>query len=217
MRLLSSTICLFGLALSVSANNIACKPPSHPVDPSAAPSTAPNAVRVAITTTVDPSQEIILELTRDWAPKGVDRLYQLFQDHFFECATFFRVVPGFVVQFGLAAEPEETNKWDTIITDDLVVQSNLQGTISFATAGPNTRTTQLFVNLMDNYRLDDMDFAPVGRVIQGMDILQRLYNPTPDSSGGISQGDLKRKGTPWARKTYPDIDLILSVRILENS
>lgn len=113
---------------------------------------------------------ILLEVTRAWAPLGVDRFYALLQDGFYNEAAFFRVVPGFVLQFGIASTPEANERWSTPIQDDPVVESNLRGTITYATAGPNTRTTQLFINYVDNPNLDPQGFAPFGRVVAGLDV-----------------------------------------------
>ena len=117
-------------------------------------------------------------------------------------------MPNFVVQFGIAGTPAENVKWQTPIKDDPVLQSNLAGTITYATAGPNTRTTQLFINLQDNARLDSQGFAPLGSVVHGMDVVDAIYNPTPGQSGGVSQSDYETKGDDWIRKTYPQINFI---------
>lgn len=117
---------------------------------------------------------------------------------------------GFVIQFGLAAEPEETAKWDQAIADDEYgVQSNTRGTLSFAMAGPGTRTTQIFVNLNDNPNLDSQGFTPFARVISGFPVWHKIFNPTGES-GGASQAELTREGNKWILSQFPDIDLILS-------
>lgn len=126
-------------------------------------------------------------MTRALAPLGADRFYALVKDAFFDQAAFFRVVPDFVVQFGIAGEPDENRKWDRIIMDDPVKTSNVLGTITYATAGPNTRTTQLFINTRDNKGLDDQGFAPFGRIKSGMDVVEAIYNPTPGDSDGVDQ------------------------------
>jgi cyclophilin family peptidyl-prolyl cis-trans isomerase len=125
---------------------------------------------------------------------------------------------GFVIQFGLAAEPEETAKWDHPIVDDTYnVQSNTLGTLSFAMAGPGTRTSQIFVNLADNTNLDSQGFTPFARTISGFSVWHEIYNPTKES-GGASQGKLTREGNKWILAEFPDIDLILSTsyEIIEN-
>ena len=109
----------------------------------------------------------MVEVTRAWSPRGADRFYNLVKYHFYDGAAFFRVLPGFVVQFGISARPEVSRVWENAtIPDDPVTQSNLRGTLTFATAGPNTRTTQVFINLADNTSLDGMGFSPFGKVIE---------------------------------------------------
>jgi peptidyl-prolyl cis-trans isomerase A (cyclophilin A) len=157
---------------------------------------------------------VVIEVTRSWSPVGVDRFYQLLRDNYLDCAAFFRVVPGFVAQLGIAAEPAETAKWDVRIKDDPVVRSNVKGTLSFATAGPNTRTTQIFVNLADNAGLDSQGFSPFGRVVSGMDVLgEAVTNPTPGQSGGADQQQYEQKGNEWILQQYPDIDLVLTATV----
>jgi cyclophilin family peptidyl-prolyl cis-trans isomerase len=174
---------------------------------------APDSFVVTFETTAS-KDPIVLEVHREWSPLGVDRFYQLVTDRYYTCASFFRVVPGFVVQFGIAAEPEETEKWDTEFQDDTDdetdLQSNLRSYVSFATAGPDTRTTQLFINVRDNANLDKMGFTPFAVVVEGMDVVDSIMNPTPHDGGGIDQGELESQGNEWLLENYPDIDLILS-------
>merc|ERR1711871_1241168 len=122
--------------------------------------------------------KITVEVHKDWAPKGADRFFQLVQSGFFKNAGVFRVVPNFVVQFGINADPQIQANYRGAaanIQDDPVKQSNKKGTIVFATSGPNTRTTQLFINLNDNTNLDTMGFSPFGRVVKGMENVQKIY------------------------------------------
>jgi len=121
----------------------------------------------------------------------------------------------FVVQFGIASDPDETSKWGDTIKDDPVVQSNKMGTITYATGGANTRTTQLFVNLKDNTSLDKQGFSPFGKVVSGMDVLTAIHNPTPNQSGGVNQGSYEDKGNDWILKEYPGIDLIENTALFE--
>jgi peptidyl-prolyl cis-trans isomerase A (cyclophilin A) len=129
------------------------------------------------------------------------------QDKFFDDSAFFRYVPGFVVQFGIAADPAETAKWATPIQDDPVVRSNVAGTLTFATAGPNTRTTQLFINFAANSRLDAQGFAPIGEVAKPGELASfiGLTNPTPGDSDGIDQDKLTSLGNAWLLKNYPTV------------
>ena len=155
-----------------------------------------------------PAKPIVIEVTRAWAPLGADRLYSLMKDGFYNGAAFFRVVPDFVLQFGIAALPEETSKWNTTILDDPVLVSNTNWTVSYATAGPDTRTTQLFINYIDNARLDASGFAPFGRVISGFETALNVVNPTPDNSDGIDQDMYSTLGNAWILKAYPNVSLI---------
>ena len=122
-------------------------------------------------------------------------------------------MPDFVVQFGIAGTPAENVKWATPIKDDPVAHSNLEGTVVYATAGPNTRTTQLFINLKDNKNLDT-SFAPFGTVVRGMDVVRAIFNPTPGSSSGVSQSDYEKKGDAWIRQQYPNINFITNGSII---
>lgn len=117
-----------------------------------------------------------------------------------------------MVQFGIAAQPNETMKWSTPIADDPVVQSNTYGFVSFATSGPNTRTSQIFVNVANNSRLDAQGFSPFARVVSGMDTLLSIYNPTPGDSNGVDQDNYTELGNPWILESYPDVDLIKANR-----
>lgn len=203
-----------------------CVPGSHDVIPSSwlyddnhkdniTTITTPEIFQVHLRTSIDIENDIIFEINRSWSPIGVDRFYQLINDHYYNCAAFFRIVPDFVIQFGIAAEPSETKKWDQIsIPDDPVMVSNTIGTISYATAGPNTRTTQLFINTNDNHRLDSLGFTPIGKVMQGLDMLQQLiYNPTPGNSNGIDQASYSSFGNEWILQKYPEIDIIVNVTL----
>jgi peptidyl-prolyl cis-trans isomerase A (cyclophilin A) len=191
-----------------------CRAGAHTVEnrfPDSDPS-APDAFTVTFTSTVS-DELIVLEVIRAWSPIGADRFYQLVLDNFYNCAAFFRVVPDFVVQFGIAAEPNETSHWDTTIPDDPTLQSNLRSYVSYATAGPGTRTSQMFINLDDNAGLDEQGFSPFGRIVQGMDVVSRITNPTPGSTDGASQDDYEIGGNQWILEEYPDIDMILTTSL----
>ena len=145
---------------------------------------------------------ITMECIREWAPLGVDRFYAALNDGFYDESAFFRVVPNFVLQFGIAGTPELNERWSTTIPDDPVLLSNLRGTVSFATAGPNTRTTQLFINYIDNPGLDGQGFAPIGRIIQGIEVADTVFNPTPGDQGGVNQAEYRANGIEWIRAEY---------------
>jgi peptidyl-prolyl cis-trans isomerase A (cyclophilin A) len=156
---------------------------------------------------------------RSWAPQGVDRLHELVTTGFFDDVAFFRVLDGFVAQFGISGDPETGASWrDRPIEDDPVEASNTTGTISFAMAGPGTRTTQLFINLADNTRLDDMGFAPIAEVSEGMDVVKALhggYGEGAPRGNGPDQGSIHSKGNSYLRESFPDLDYISKATIVE--
>jgi peptidyl-prolyl cis-trans isomerase A (cyclophilin A) len=196
----------------------AASPASKPnlLVPSSAKGKAPDSFKVKFTTT---KGDFIIQVTRSWAPLGSDRFYNLVRAGFFTDASFFRVVPGFVAQFGLSARPEVSKAWFSAnITDDPVSHSNLRGTIVFATAGPNTRTTQFFINFNNNPNLDSSGFAPFGEVISGMDtVVDKLYSgygDGPPGGRGPDQGAIQQLGKPYLDKNFPMLDRILSASIV---
>eukprot|EP00928_Gymnodinium_smaydae_P002915 TRINITY_DN11065_c1_g2_i1.p1 TRINITY_DN11065_c1_g2~~TRINITY_DN11065_c1_g2_i1.p1 ORF type:complete len:232 (+),score=35.22 TRINITY_DN11065_c1_g2_i1:66-698(+) len=158
--------------------------------------------------------DIVINVTKAWAPLGADHFRALVEDGFYSSpAAFFRVVPNFVVQFGISGDPSTNAKWTAPIKDDPVIESNLKGTITYATAGADTRTTQLFVNYVDNVRLDSMGFAPFGTVVSGMDVLAKVFNPTPGSSDGVDQDEYEKEGETWIKQKYPNVNSITGARI----
>jgi len=156
---------------------------------------------------------IVIKVIRAWAPLGADHFYALVQDGFYTEAAFFRVVPNFVVQFGIAGIPSENKKWSIPIKDDPVLQSNKVKTLVYATAGPNTRTSQLFINYKDNTNLDSQGFAPFATVVDGFEYAQDIFNPTPGSSNGVDQDQYEAKGNDWIKQNYPHIDFIVNATI----
>jgi cyclophilin family peptidyl-prolyl cis-trans isomerase len=172
--------------------------------------TAPATFRVNFDTTKGP---VVIEVTRDLAPFGADRFYSLVKAKYFDGARFFRVVPGFVVQWGIAASPELTKTWDTPIQDDPVKTSNARGTVTFAAASqPNSRSTQLFINLADNSRLDAMGFAPFGKVVSGMESVDQInpeYGENPDQSTAEEQGN------SYFETNFPKLDYIRTARLAQ--
>jgi peptidyl-prolyl cis-trans isomerase A (cyclophilin A) len=164
--------------------------------------------------------EIAVEVDPHLAPVGAARLRELLDDGFFDGARFFRVVEGFVVQFGIAADPKASAKWRKTIPDDPVKASNVRGTLTFATAGPNSRTTQLFINLRDNTRLDSMGFAPVGRVMEGMDVVDRLYGGYGEGAPqgrGPRQDRIQSEGEVYLARDFPLLDRIERAVIVEET
>jgi len=156
--------------------------------------------------------DFVVQVDRAWAPLGADRFYNLVKHGYFTGAAFFRVVPGFIVQFGLSPDPAVNRVWrNANIKDDRVTQSNTRGTITFATAGPNTRTTQLFINYANNAGLDGQGFAPFGKVISGMDVVDKIYSgygERPD------QGAITTQGMSYLQKNFPNLDSIKSATIV---
>jgi cyclophilin family peptidyl-prolyl cis-trans isomerase len=178
------------------------------LEPANLKETAPDTFNVNFKTTAG---DFVVQVTRGWAPLGADRFYNLVKHGFYEDAAFFRVIPGFVVQFGLSADPNVNNVWrQSNFKDDPVTQSNKPGFITFATAGPNTRTTQLFINTGNNAQLDRMGFAPFGQVTSGMDVVKKIhggYGESPD------QGSITALGKPYLDKNFPKLDRITSATI----
>jgi peptidyl-prolyl cis-trans isomerase A (cyclophilin A) len=175
---------------------------------------APEAYKARLSTT---KGDILVEVTRAWAPLGADRFYNLIRNGFYNNASFFRVLPGFVVQFGIPASPQIARVWDNAaIKDDAVKQSNLRGTLTFATAGPNTRTTQIFINLADNKPLDPQGFSPFGRVVEGMDVVEKLYSGYGEGAPGgrgPDQSRIQAQGKAYLDKNFPNLDSIKTAEI----
>ena len=170
---------------------------------------APDVYKVKFTTT---KGDVIIQVNRVWAPIGSDRFYNLVRAGFYKDAAFFRIVPRFVAQFGIPARPDVAAAWDhAYLVDDRVTQSNKRGTLTFATAGPNTRTTQIFINYSDNASLDGQGFAPFGTVIEGMDLVDKFfagYGESPD------QGRITAQGKAYLDKSFPNLDRIISAVVM---
>ena len=160
----------------------------------------------------------MVEVTRAWAPVGADRFYNLVKNGYYTDASFFRVLPNFVVQFGISAKPAVSKAWArATIPDDPVTQSNKPGYLTFATAGPNTRTTQIFINLGDNAALDQQGFAPFGQVTEGMDVVGKLYSGYGEGApqgNGPDQGRIEAEGKAYLDKEFPKLDSIKSAVIV---
>jgi cyclophilin family peptidyl-prolyl cis-trans isomerase len=176
---------------------------------------APEQYKVKFVTT---RGEFTVAVARAWAPLGADRFYNLVKHHFYDNASIFRVVPNFVAQFGISAYPAVTTAWrGTDIKDDPVTQSNKRGYITFATSGPNTRTTQVFINFKDNSRLDGMGFAPFGIVEgDGMKVVDMFYDQYGDNAGP-DQGKIETQGKPYVDKGWPKLDTIKSATLLTSA
>ena len=187
----------------------------EPAEPSkTAPKQAPETCRVAFDTT---KGVFVVEVTRAWAPRGADRFYELVLKKFYDGARFYRVVPRFVVQFGLKGDPASDRYWSTMyMPDDPVTQNNKRGSLSFAMAGAATRTTQVFINLADNFRLDGMGFAPFAKVVSGMEVVDQLfkgYGDAPPSGVGPEQNRVREEGNEYLERYFPRLDYIKTARI----
>jgi peptidyl-prolyl cis-trans isomerase A (cyclophilin A) len=178
--------------------------------------TAPATFRVKFQTG---QGDFVVEAQRDWAPIGVDRFYNLVKNGFYDGTCFFRVISGFMAQFGIHGDPKVAAAWrQERIQDDPVKQSNKRGYISYATAGPGTRTTQLFINYADNSQLDKMGFAPIGRVVEGLAVVDRLYAGYGEGAPqgkGPNQGRIQMEGNDYLTKNFPQLDCITKATIVE--
>jgi peptidyl-prolyl cis-trans isomerase A (cyclophilin A) len=197
-----------GSGAATSASTTAT--PAALLHPSALNKRAPQVFDLTFHTT---KGDVVMTVHRSWAPRGADRLYNLARAHFFDGVEFFRVVPNFVVQFGISPDPAVSKAWrDATIPDDPVIRHNTRGTVSYAAAGPNTRTTQLFVNLGDNRSLDASGFAPVGSVTSGMNVVDKLYGGYGDAPTS-HQSEMQTLGNAWLAENYPKLDRIESAEI----
>ena len=206
----------------VVAQTPAAKKPAAPhsalnralLSPSTLKAKAPENFKVRFVTT---KGDMVVEAHRDWAPLGVDRFYNLVKNGFYTDASFFRVLPGFVVQFGINANPEVNKVWQMAnIQDDPLKQSNKRGYLTFATGGPGTRTTQVFITLVENARLDGMGFTPFAEVTEGMDVVVKFYSGYGEgapSGAGPDQGRLQAEGKAYLDKSFPQLDSIKSAKI----
>lgn len=213
--LLLAVVVLSGLSCADSSSN----PPPISQAPAAsggkggsdAPDFVPGSkVTVKLETT---KGDVVFELYPEWAPLGVARVKQLVELGYYNDVAFFRVVRNFVVQFGMSGDPALGAKWsENNINDEPVKESNRRGYITFAKSGaPNSRSTQLFINLKDNSSLDSQGFSPIGRVVQGMDIVEKLnaeYEEEPD------QGQIKERGNEYLKAKFPNLDYIKTATIV---
>lgn len=207
------------VAVAASCKKAADKPPttstssSAPLDihhPDASFATqAPDSFRARFATT---QGDFVIAVHRAWAPLGADRFYNLVRSGFYDGVRFFRVMPGFMAQFGIHGDTAVTAAWrERRIPDDLVRRTNVRGMVSFATAGPGTRTTQVFINYGNNDRLDAMGFAPFGQVVEGMDVVDKLYGGYGEGSPagrGPDQFRLNVEGEKYLARQFPKLDKI---------
>jgi peptidyl-prolyl cis-trans isomerase A (cyclophilin A) len=161
----------------------------------------------------------VIQVDRSMAPNGADRFFRLVSDGFFDEVRFFRVISGFMAQFGISGDPAANTRWRAQpIQDDPVVGSNTRGTITFAmTSQPNSRTTQVFINLVDNVNLDRSGFAPFGRVVEGMDVVDQLYAGYGEGAPqgrGPAQNLAVSQGNAYLTESFPQLDYIIRARVV---
>jgi peptidyl-prolyl cis-trans isomerase A (cyclophilin A) len=188
------------------------------MDPSALTEEAPETFLAKFETS---KGDFVVEVTRAWAPLGADRFYNLVKNGFFDDARFFRVLDGFVAQFGINGDPKVSAVWrEATIEDDPVTGSNKRGTLVFATSGKDSRTTQLFINFKDNTRLDGMGFAPFGRVLEGMDVVGGFYKGYGEGAPqgkGPAQHRIQAEGNEYLKKDFPDLDYVKKATVVPAS
>lgn len=159
----------------------------------------------------------VIDVNRSLAPLGADRFYNLVKNGFYDGARFFRAISGFMVQFGIHGDPAVSSVWRSArINDDPVKGTNAPMTITFATAGPNTRTTQVFINYGNNAALDKQGFAPFGKVIQGQDVVNKIftgYGEGAPRGKGPEQGRIQAEGNAYLAKEFPKMDYIKKATI----
>jgi peptidyl-prolyl cis-trans isomerase A (cyclophilin A) len=184
-------------------------------NPAALKETAPATYKVRFDTSAGP---FVVEVQREWAPNGADRFYNLVKNGFYDDARFFRVISGFMVQFGISGDPAVSEVWrSAMLPPDPVKQSNRRGYITYAMGrSPDTRTTQVFINFGDNGNLDSSGFAPFGRVVSGMDVVDKIYSGYGEgapSGRGPNQGRIQMEGNAYLTKEFPKLDHIKKATI----
>jgi peptidyl-prolyl cis-trans isomerase A (cyclophilin A) len=183
-------------------------------DPSALRETAPATYKARFETS---KGGFVVDVNREWAPNGADRFYNLVKNGFYDGVRFFRVLDGFMAQFGISGDPKISAPWrEARIQDDPVRQSNRRGFITYAMAGPNTRTSQVFINYGDNSALDRQGFSPFGQVTSGMNVVDALYNGYGEGAPrgqGPDQGRVQTEGNAYLAKNFPRLDFVKKATI----
>ena len=186
------------------------------LDPPHATEQAPDRFRVRFETT---KGTFVIEATRAWAPRGADRFYNLVRVGYYDDVAFFRVIENFMVQFGIHGDPAVNAAWrQARIADDPVTQSNKRGMVTYAMAGPDTRTTQLFINFRDNTGLDGQGFSPFGRVVEGLSVVDSLYSGYGEgapSGMGPDQGRAQGEGNAYLKARFPKLDFVKTARLVK--
>jgi peptidyl-prolyl cis-trans isomerase A (cyclophilin A) len=214
MRLQSTIIAVAAFALAATIGVAGQADVAKLRNPAALKEQAPPTFKANFETSKGP---FVIEVHREWAPIGADRFYNLVKNGFFEDVRFFRVISGFMAQFGIHGTPAVQSAWRAAsLKDDPVRQSNKRGTVTFATAGPDTRTTQFFINFGDNTGLDKQGFAPFGEIVSGMAVVDKInaeYGEGAPRGKGPDQGRLQSEGNAYLNKEFPKLDYIKSATI----
>ena len=194
-------------------------PGPHPglLDPAQAEGKAPATFKAQFETT---NGKLVIQVTRSWSPLGADRFYNLVKIGYFKDVAFFRVIDGFMAQFGIHGDPKVNQGWaQSNIKDDPVKESNLRGYITFAKTGaPDSRSVQFFINYRDNRTLDPQGFSPFGRVISGMEVIDTIYKgygEGPPRGRGPDQGRVRMVGNSYLKKDFPKLDYIKKATIID--
>lgn len=214
MNVIVRTVALTGLVLSLSTGSLFAQ------QDSAKPTNTQSGKSKVYRAKFETSQgDFVIEVHPEWAPLGAAQFKEIIEDGVFNDARFFRVIDGFMVQFGIAGDPELSAKWrGKQIKDDPVKESNTRGRITFATAGPNTRTSQVFINFGDNSFLDRQGFTPFGEVVEGMEVVDKLYKEYGEGAPqgrGPSQGLIQSQGNEYLKGQFPKLDYIKKATIVE--
>jgi peptidyl-prolyl cis-trans isomerase A (cyclophilin A) len=179
---------------------------------------APEVYRVKVETTAG---GFTIEVHREWSPHGADRYYELVRDGYYNDSRFFRVVPGRWVQFGISGDPRTAQRWrHRVIPDDRLVEHNTPGFVAFSNTGPGTRSTQVYINTGDNSARNDQEngFAPFGRVVEGMDVVEKLYGGYGERSGGGMraghQDAMFAGGNAYLDREFPKLDKLIRASVL---
>jgi peptidyl-prolyl cis-trans isomerase A (cyclophilin A) len=193
------------LALSL----LACsKPPAPKV-------VVPGVFRVKFETT---QGDFVVEATREWAPHGVDRFHELVRMRYFDQSRFYRVLPGFIAQFGVHRDFKIQNLWNTLhIVDDPPKEKNLRGTLAFAQSGASTRSTQMFINLADNAVLDEQRFVPFAKIVDGMEVVDKFYSGYGDvrpEGKNIDPGRVEEEANEYLVPRFPKMDFVKRASLL---
>lgn len=218
-----TAVFIFCLLAGVGAGSVAAQAKAPAFDeallkPASLAEKAPDVYEVKFVTT---KGDFTVKVTRAWAPQGADRFYNLVKHGFYNGAAFFRVLDGFMAQFGIHANPRVSQVWQMArIMDDPVKKRNTRGYLSYAMGGANTRTTQIFINYADNSRLDADGFSPFGEVTAGMGVVDKLYSGYGEGAprgSGPDQGMIQGQGSAYLEKNFPKLDIIKSATLVASA